>query len=256
MIFNILRCYSNRIKMSHISILNRSTIRKSQEYLNIFQISQITKQKKSISRFQNKHFKSFSTINLDKDYYKILEITPAASDKEIKEAYINLVKKYHPDVTGGASTEHFKEISNSFKILSDKNMKNFYDRNSFKVTQYNYSTNMHSSNDKHGSNSDYTNFSNQEEFRRNSNKEYFYSRYSRPNKEKFYNQNYRRSYYDNMNEYSYNNSYHKRSKFFYYKSFISEFIIYIPKLCFYLGLYCLFVLIKSKTKNEYHLFSD
>ena len=33
-----------------------------------------------------------------KDYYAILEIKRGARDDEIKEAYRNLAKKYHPDV--------------------------------------------------------------------------------------------------------------------------------------------------------------
>ena len=32
------------------------------------------------------------------DYYAILEVTPQASNKEIKRAYRRKVKKYHPDL--------------------------------------------------------------------------------------------------------------------------------------------------------------
>ncbi|EPN33675.1 curved-DNA-binding protein, partial [Pseudomonas syringae pv. actinidiae ICMP 19096] len=34
-----------------------------------------------------------------KDYYKILDVEPAADDKAIKTAYRKLARKYHPDVS-------------------------------------------------------------------------------------------------------------------------------------------------------------
>ncbi|MEW5820645.1 MAG: DnaJ C-terminal domain-containing protein [Cyanobacteriota bacterium] len=59
--------------------------------------------------------------NKPKDYYKILDISPKASDKEIKHAYRSLARKYHPDVNQGniESEKRFKEISEAYSILSD-----------------------------------------------------------------------------------------------------------------------------------------
>jgi curved DNA-binding protein len=44
---------------------------------------------------------------LEKDYYNILSITPAATPEQIKDQYRKLAKKYHPDVrTSDKSQEH------------------------------------------------------------------------------------------------------------------------------------------------------
>lgn len=75
--------------------------------------------------------KNISSVDLKKDYYSTLMIKPNANQKEIREAYLNLVKKYHPDLTKKSeSAEQFKEISNSFQILSNEKRKKFYDENS------------------------------------------------------------------------------------------------------------------------------
>ena len=53
------------------------------------------------------------------DYWKTLNVKSGASDKEIKIAYYKLAQKFHPDKTGGKTTEKFKEISNAYEVLSD-----------------------------------------------------------------------------------------------------------------------------------------
>jgi curved DNA-binding protein CbpA len=83
-----------------------------------------------------------------KDYYKILEISQSASDKEIKAAYYNLAKQHHPDLNKGQSSEKFKEINQAYEILSDKEKKIQYDA-SRKLNSYwgakNYTSNQNSS---------------------------------------------------------------------------------------------------------------
>jgi molecular chaperone DnaJ len=56
-----------------------------------------------------------------KDYYKILEVLPAASQQEIKRAYRRLAQVYHPDKTGGnpAAEAYFREVKEAYEVLSD-----------------------------------------------------------------------------------------------------------------------------------------
>ena len=66
-----------------------------------------------------------------KDYYKILNLDgPKASMDEIKIAYREQAKKYHPDVNVGNKTseERFKDINEAYRILSDIPAKKKYDR--------------------------------------------------------------------------------------------------------------------------------
>jgi len=65
-----------------------------------------------------------------KDYYNILGVKRGASEKEIKQAYRKLARKYHPDVNpGDKSTEDkFKEINEANEVLSDPEKRKKYDR--------------------------------------------------------------------------------------------------------------------------------
>lgn len=66
-----------------------------------------------------------------KDYYKILNLdTNKVSINEIKIAYREQAKKYHPDVNIGNKNceERFKDINEAYKILSETTSKKKYDR--------------------------------------------------------------------------------------------------------------------------------
>ena len=58
--------------------------------------------------------------------YTILEITPQASDEEIKNKFRMLAQKYHPDKIGG-NEEKFKQINLAYSILSDPVRKKHFD---------------------------------------------------------------------------------------------------------------------------------
>lgn len=66
-----------------------------------------------------------------KDYYKILGLdNNKVSIDEIKIAYREQAKKYHPDVNIGNKNaeERFKDINEAYKVLSDFTSKKKYDR--------------------------------------------------------------------------------------------------------------------------------
>lgn len=66
----------------------------------------------------------------NKDYYEVLGISKKADAGEIKKAYRNLAKKYHPDTNKGnaAAEQKFKEITEAYNILSDPQKKKEYDQ--------------------------------------------------------------------------------------------------------------------------------
>nr|ADD38210.1 DnaJ protein homolog 1 [Lepeophtheirus salmonis] len=65
---------------------------------------------------------------MGKDFYKILNIRHNSSEIEIKKAYLKLAMKYHPDKNKSEGAEDkFKEISEAYKVLSDKEEKRKYD---------------------------------------------------------------------------------------------------------------------------------
>lgn len=66
----------------------------------------------------------------NKDYYKILGVQKTASEKEIKQAFRKLAKKYHPDANPndpGAEAK-FKEINEAYEVLSDEEKRKQYDQ--------------------------------------------------------------------------------------------------------------------------------
>src|SRR6187397_1359861 len=64
-----------------------------------------------------------------KDYYATLGLTKTATDKEIKQAYRKLARKYHPDVNPGdkVAEARFKEINEANEVLSDADKRRKYD---------------------------------------------------------------------------------------------------------------------------------
>ncbi len=63
------------------------------------------------------------------DYYDILEIQKNADEKEIRQAFRKLARKYHPDLNQGDkdSEARFKEINEAYEALSDPDSRKKYD---------------------------------------------------------------------------------------------------------------------------------
>jgi DnaJ-class molecular chaperone len=64
-----------------------------------------------------------------KDYYSVLGLQKTATEKEIKQAFRKLARKYHPDVNPGdkAAEARFKEINEANEVLSDPEKRKKYD---------------------------------------------------------------------------------------------------------------------------------
>ena len=65
-----------------------------------------------------------------KDYYKVLGVERQASEDQIKRAYRDLAKKYHPDKNPGdkAAEEKFKSINEAYEVLKDPQKRKRYDQ--------------------------------------------------------------------------------------------------------------------------------
>jgi curved DNA-binding protein len=64
-----------------------------------------------------------------KDYYSSLGVAKTATEKEIKQAYRKLARKFHPDVNPGDKTAEarFKEINEAYEVLGDPPKRKKYD---------------------------------------------------------------------------------------------------------------------------------
>lgn len=63
-----------------------------------------------------------------KDYYQALNISRTGDQKRIRDAYITLIKKHHPDVSREKQSESkAKELNEAYQVLSDTNAKRDYD---------------------------------------------------------------------------------------------------------------------------------
>ena len=64
-----------------------------------------------------------------RDYYEVLGVPKSASESDIKSAFRNLARKYHPDVSDAPDAEDkFKEINEAYRVLSDDDKRAAYDR--------------------------------------------------------------------------------------------------------------------------------
>ncbi|MCA9674015.1 MAG: J domain-containing protein [Kofleriaceae bacterium] len=65
-----------------------------------------------------------------RDYYQVLGVGKDADDADVKRAYRELARKWHPDLNPDSpdATERFKEINEAYAVLSDKQHRTRYDK--------------------------------------------------------------------------------------------------------------------------------
>jgi hypothetical protein len=79
----------------------------------------------------NKNSKALYQQMVASSYYGVLGIQPAASMREIRQAYRELSKQYHPDTTqlaAAIATAKFQELNEAYATLSNPERRSAYDR--------------------------------------------------------------------------------------------------------------------------------
>jgi DnaJ-class molecular chaperone len=62
-----------------------------------------------------------------RDYYDVLGVAPGAGADEIKRAYRQLARRYHPDISGDERGTAFLEVSRAYEVLRDPRRRRAYD---------------------------------------------------------------------------------------------------------------------------------
>lgn len=81
----------------------------------------------------------------NKNLYQILNIDTDSNLEEIRLAYKNLARLYHPDAGTHADNEKFFEIQNAWEVLSNQKQREDYDENRNKDSWENISNKQESS---------------------------------------------------------------------------------------------------------------
>ncbi|ESN98977.1 hypothetical protein HELRODRAFT_185044 [Helobdella robusta] len=74
-------------------------------------------------------FRSSTNVNAKRDYYEVLGVNKSSTQKDIKKAYYQLAKKFHPDMNKNDpdAQKKFQEVSEAYEVLSDEGKRKQYD---------------------------------------------------------------------------------------------------------------------------------
>jgi molecular chaperone DnaJ len=68
-------------------------------------------------------------MNAKRDYYEVMGVDRGASSDDVRKAYRQLARKFHPDVSEDPDAEaRFKEINEAYEVLMDQDKRTAYDR--------------------------------------------------------------------------------------------------------------------------------
>lgn len=75
-------------------------------------------------------FSSRIHVEKPKDLYTVLNVSPSATQQQVKDAYYDLSMKYHPDRNMGSAEAHkeFTNITSAYSILGQYQLRKKYDK--------------------------------------------------------------------------------------------------------------------------------
>lgn len=62
-----------------------------------------------------------------RDYYEVLGVAPDAKAADIKRAYRQLARRYHPDISGDDRAGVFREVARAYEVLRNPERRRTYD---------------------------------------------------------------------------------------------------------------------------------
>lgn len=83
--------------------------------------------------YRKLHHTSYLANKKTSDHYKALGVSKRATAQEIKDAYYELSKRYHPDKNKGSdlASGRFREIKEAYEVLGNHGKKRIYDRGDY-----------------------------------------------------------------------------------------------------------------------------
>lgn len=82
----------------------------------------------TLNQFSSMGFRSSNILCQKKDFYQILGVPKNANKADIKKAYFQNAKKFHPDVNKSPDAkEKFAELNEAYETLGDEQKKRIYD---------------------------------------------------------------------------------------------------------------------------------
>ena len=73
------------------------------------------------------HLRHFRASSRTFSHYDTLGVASNASTKEIKKAYFELSKRFHPDSASGGHERRFREVVEAYSVLGNEQKRRIYD---------------------------------------------------------------------------------------------------------------------------------